>query len=105
MLTSLQSYAAVLCALTVILPAAGARIITLHATAVLFAVFASLVYRNVWPLLTFTLCPADDADGMLLWVEVALVALSGVLIPLFEPYPYVPLDPKVLSPHCARSLH
>jgi hypothetical protein len=46
----------------------------------------------VWPLLTFTLSPADGSDR-LVWAMFALAGVSGFLIPLCEPYPYIPYDP------------
>jgi hypothetical protein len=46
----------------------------------------------VWPLITFTLSPADGSDH-LLWAMFALAGVSGLLIPLCEPYPYIPYDP------------
>lgn len=61
----------------------------------LFAVFAMYAYRDIWPLMTFTLRPKDEIEGCILWVKVALTALAGVIEPVLEPYPYIPLDPSV----------
>lgn len=58
------------------------------------AVLAVYAYRDVWPLMTFTLQPADSAEGDLLWAKVAVASLVA-LLPLFEPYPYIPYDPAV----------
>lgn len=52
-------------------------------------------YRDLWPLMTYTLLPADRREGVLLWVKIALVTYAGVLIPLTIPRAYVPLDPEV----------
>jgi hypothetical protein len=48
--------------------------------------------------MTYTSVPQDEAEGYLLWVKVSLAVLAGVVVPLLQPYPYVPLDPKVCIP-------
>jgi hypothetical protein len=57
----------------------------IHATVVLFTVLVPLLYHDVWPLCTFTLRPADGAQGAALWARIALLAGAGVLLPLLEP--------------------
>ncbi|EIM92492.1 uncharacterized protein STEHIDRAFT_127305 [Stereum hirsutum FP-91666 SS1] len=69
-----------------------------HLLVVLFATFLVLAYRNIWPLLTFTLQPADLRQGALLWAHLSLLAFAAVVIPLAVPRPYVPLDPKEPTP-------
>ncbi|KZV63091.1 P-loop containing nucleoside triphosphate hydrolase protein [Peniophora sp. CONT] len=71
-----------------------ARIVSVHLSLVLFCDFIVYIYRDLWPLLTFTLSPLDKAEGGLLWANVALVTFSAVLVPLLVPRQYVPLDPK-----------
>ena len=63
-----------------------------HLTLVTFTVLAVYLYRDIWPLMTFTLQPADSAEGILLWVKIALLAFVGVVEPLFEPFPYAGCD-------------
>lgn len=46
-------------------------------------------------LMTYTLIPADAEEGTLLWVKVALVTFVSLIEPLFEPYPFEPVDPQV----------
>ena len=58
------------------------------------AILAVYAYRDVWPLMTFTLEPADRTEGELLWYKVTVTFLVN-LLPLFEPYPYIPHDPTV----------
>ncbi|PCH35077.1 hypothetical protein WOLCODRAFT_155747 [Wolfiporia cocos MD-104 SS10] len=44
--------------------------------------------------------PADTADGALLWVKLALLTFSAVVMPLCTPRQYVPLDPEEkMTPH------
>ena len=60
------------------------------------AILAVYAYRDVWPLMTFTLKPADGPEGDLVWYKV-VVAFLVSLLPLFEPYPYIPYDLAVRS--------
>jgi hypothetical protein len=80
-------------ALNVILPAPLARKVSPHGTVVFLGVLGSFIYRDIWPLVTYTLVPIDRT-GPVLWTEVALTAV-GALLPVFEPYPFVPVDPLV----------
>ncbi|KIP05211.1 hypothetical protein PHLGIDRAFT_534835 [Phlebiopsis gigantea 11061_1 CR5-6] len=65
-----------------------------HLSLVIFATLAVYIYRDLWPLMTFTLQPKDGAEGALLWVKIVLLFFSGALLPLLEPYPYLPYDPS-----------
>ncbi|OCH85242.1 hypothetical protein OBBRIDRAFT_807663, partial [Obba rivulosa] len=76
---------------------AGQRSSTLacrHLAAVLVATWAVYVYRDVWPLATFTLSPLDASEGWMLWTKFAILSIAGVVIPLTAPRQYIPLDPK-----------
>ena len=61
----------------------------------LLVVWAIYAYRDIWPLLTYALYPVDSAEGALLWIKLTLITLAAIFIPLAEPYPYIPVDPKV----------
>ncbi|KAF5317511.1 hypothetical protein D9619_013131 [Psilocybe cf. subviscida] len=52
------------------------------------------VYRDIWPLATYDEGPQDVAEGSFLWAKIALLILSALIIPLFIPRRYVPVDPK-----------
>ena len=71
------------------------RVVSPYLTLVTFAIFACYAYRDVWPLMTFTLRPLDEQQGALLWVKVVLAAWTGLFVLLLEPYPYVPRHPEV----------
>jgi hypothetical protein len=71
-----------------------ASVASFHLSSILLITFSVYAYRDIWPLLTFTLSPADGRDGSLLWAKVSLLAVAGVVIPLVTPRRYVPLDPK-----------
>ena len=66
-----------------------------HLSLVTFGFLAVYAYRDIWPLMTFTLQPKDSFEGNLLWVKIGLLAFVGAFVPLFEPYPYIPYDPMV----------
>ena len=68
-----------------------------HTTVVFIAIFACYGYRDVWPLLTFTLHPKDKSEGWILWAKVALATIIGMGVPLLEPYPYLSSDQVVRS--------
>ena len=62
---------------------------------VLLSVFGVYLYRDIWPLATFTEHPKDLHEGYLLWVKFSITTLTAVIIPLFIPRQYVAIDPKV----------
>lgn len=71
------------------------RIAIRHLNTVLLCTLAVYFYRDVFPLATNTLTPADIWEGQLLWPKIAILfAVSGI-IPLIIPRQYIPLDSKV----------
>ncbi|KDR83064.1 hypothetical protein GALMADRAFT_238869 [Galerina marginata CBS 339.88] len=70
------------------------HLITVHNTLVLLSAWAVYVYRDLWPLATYTQVPADLAEGNILWAKIAVLTASAVVIPLFVPRVYEPVDPK-----------
>ena len=62
---------------------------------VLLSVFGVYLYRDIWPLTTFTEHPKDLHEGYILWVKFSITTLTAVIIPLFIPRQYVAIDPKV----------
>ena len=62
---------------------------------VLLSVFGVYIYRDIWPLATFTKEPKDLHEGYILWIKLSIITLTAVIIPLFIPRQYVPVDPKV----------
>ncbi|EMD41584.1 hypothetical protein CERSUDRAFT_110134 [Gelatoporia subvermispora B] len=65
-----------------------------HLATLLAITWGVYMYRDVWPLATYTLSPFDASEGWVLWVKVALLTVAGVVIPLTAPRQYTPLDPK-----------
>jgi hypothetical protein len=78
-------------------------VVSFHATLATLAVFGAYAYRDLWPSITFAYSPADGHEGWLFWAKLGLSALGGIVVPMSEPYPYIPLDPAVSSSlpmHC-----
>ena len=62
----------------------------------LFVTLAVFIYRDVWPLATYDQVPVDAAvEGPLFWVKFAILTVIAVVVPLFIPRQYVPVDPEV----------
>ncbi|EMD39554.1 hypothetical protein CERSUDRAFT_150095 [Gelatoporia subvermispora B] len=64
-----------------------------HLAAVLVATWGVYMYRDVWPYATFTLVPQDGV-GWQIWTQIGLLSVAGVVVPLFSPQQYIPLDSK-----------
>lgn len=88
-----QAYASILALISVV--ATPAVNVTRHLTVILLTVWAVFAYRNLWPFATVSLSPMDAAEGPLLWAKLAVLTVAAVIVPLFIPRPYSPVDPKV----------
>ena len=87
-------YAAFLALVTVTARTVYASIASYHLSSLLLRTFSVYAYRNIWPLLTYTLSPLDACEGALLWVRIGLLAFAAVVIPLLVPRQYNPIDPE-----------
>lgn len=77
------------------MPFAGlADFASAHLAGTLFVTLVVFVYRDVWPLCTYPLAPADEA-GIQLWTKIALLLVAGFIVPMATPRRYVPQDPEV----------
>ncbi|KAH9041248.1 hypothetical protein EDB85DRAFT_2271981 [Lactarius pseudohatsudake] len=101
-------YAAFLALVAVTARRVRASVTSFHLSSLLLGTFSVYAYRNIWPLLTFTLSPVDAWEGPLLWVRIGLLAFAAIVIPLLVPYQYIPIDPKdpqqVINPEQTASL-
>ena len=66
-----------------------------HVSLLLFLLWALYLYRDVWPLATVNLKPVDGDEGALLWAKLALLSLTGFIVPTIIPRKYVPVNPQV----------
>ncbi|KAI0258843.1 P-loop containing nucleoside triphosphate hydrolase protein [Gloeopeniophorella convolvens] len=97
-LTLPKFFASLLSLVTVVASPKAASTANWHLDVILLATSLVYVYRDIWPLLTFTLEPADGAEGSLLWAKIALLGFSAIVIPLTVPRQYVPYDSKEPAP-------
>lgn len=51
------------------------------------------VYRDLVPLASFTKLPLDLKEGWLLWAKIAALGFVSIVVPLFIPREYIPVDP------------
>ncbi|KAF8885698.1 multidrug resistance-associated ABC transporter [Gymnopilus junonius] len=70
------------------------RTLTRHCNLVLLIAFGVYLYRDIWPLATYTKTSVDISDGYLLWTKLSVLTFTAVIVPLFIPRQYIPVDPK-----------
>ncbi|KAF8218227.1 hypothetical protein K438DRAFT_1925383 [Mycena galopus ATCC 62051] len=87
-------YAAFLAILSISGNLRWSRIALKHLNTVLLSTFIVYLYRDVFPLATFTLIPMDLWEGQFLWPKVITLFAVSVIIPVIIPRQYIPLDPK-----------
>ena len=51
------------------------------------------IYRDIWPLATFSLVPSDLHLGWILWARIAGISFT-LMTTMLTPREYVPADPK-----------
>ncbi|KAK0192591.1 hypothetical protein F5146DRAFT_1102469 [Armillaria mellea] len=69
------------------------RVTIRHLNTVLTITARIYVYRDIAPLATFTGVPLDASEGCILWTKIVLLLFTGIVIPLFVPREYIPVDP------------
>lgn len=86
-------YASVLALCTLVLPKRARRPANNHLSLLLLVTWAVYLYRDIWPLATYTLHPIDP-DHWTTWLVMAVLTTIGVVIPVITPFEYVPVDPE-----------
>ncbi|KAH9028054.1 hypothetical protein EDB83DRAFT_2526416 [Lactarius deliciosus] len=71
-------YAAFLGLMTLTALRVRASVASFHLSLLLLGTFSVYAYRDIWPLLTFTLSPVDAWEGALLWVRIGLLAFAAI---------------------------
>lgn len=74
------------------------RLTSNHLAIVLLALFGVYIYRDLWPLATFTKHPIDNSEGWLLWAKAIVLFIISIIVPLFMPRQYTPVDPEEPAP-------
>jgi hypothetical protein len=68
---------------------------TRHNILLLLVTLGVYIYRDIWPLATYSIEPEDRADGNILWAKISVLTVIAIIIPLCTPNAYVPADPEV----------
>ncbi|TFK86638.1 P-loop containing nucleoside triphosphate hydrolase protein [Polyporus arcularius HHB13444] len=63
----------------------SARSVAVQKCSILLLLWVVYIYRDVWPLATDGRSPADEREGLLLWVKVVLLTFAAVILPLISP--------------------
>ncbi len=100
--TMMQGYLSVLGVLSLFGRSSLNGLAYTHLSWILVLVWSTYVYRDVWPLLTVDLPPADAHEGPFLWAKLSLLSIAGIIIPVFVPRKYTPVNPKV-GIYCTHS--
>ncbi|KAF7319288.1 ATP-binding cassette transporter [Mycena chlorophos] len=87
-------YASLLAVVSVVATRRWSQAAVKHLNVVLLAIFFMYVYRDVFPLVTYRLVPRDASEGWILWTKIATVFVAAIVVPLFIPRQYIPVDPK-----------
>ncbi|KAH9475153.1 ATP-binding cassette transporter abc4 [Psilocybe cubensis] len=61
---------------------------------ILLSALGVYIYRDLWPLATYDQRPADESEGAVLVYKIIILAFTGVVIPMFIPRIYTPIDPN-----------
>ena len=70
---------------------------TRYSITLLLATFAVYFKRDLRPLVFVNGRVQDASEGVVLWVKIATLFVTAIVIPLFIPRKYIPVDPKVMS--------
>ncbi|KAK0458994.1 uncharacterized protein EV420DRAFT_1541764 [Desarmillaria tabescens] len=87
-------YAFLLAIISVTARRKWSHIATKHLNAVLVVTAGVYVYRDIAPLATFTNIPRDASEGWILWTKIAVLLFTGIVVPLFIPREYIPVNPN-----------
>ena len=71
------------------------RLFSFHLSSVLLLTLGLYIIRDVAPLFVKGRSPADEAEGMLLWVKLFMLFEATVVLPLVTPRIYEPHNPVV----------
>jgi len=63
---------------------------------VMVSVTVVYAYRDIWPLATYDLEPTDGLHPWL-WCKIVVTVNLALIIPLYMPHRYTPVDPEVCT--------
>ncbi|KAF8710653.1 P-loop containing nucleoside triphosphate hydrolase protein, partial [Rhizoctonia solani] len=88
------TYTTILAILALTLAPRFRVVANVHLVVLLLIAFAVYTWRDLVPFATYNLHPADAVGGWLTWTRIGVLGFASVVVPLFIPRIYVPLDPK-----------
>ncbi|KAJ1309694.1 hypothetical protein OPQ81_006459 [Rhizoctonia solani] len=88
------TYTTLLAILALTLQTRFRGIVNTHLVGLLLVAFVIYAWRDLLPLATYDLRPADSAGGWLTWSRIGVLTFAAVVIPLFIPRIYIPIDPR-----------
>lgn len=65
-----------------------------HNIAILLPELVVYSVRDVWPLATYNKQPLDRDEGWVVWAKIGVLFFTSIVIPVFIPNLYKPVDPK-----------
>ncbi len=80
----MQAYVTTLALAAVLLPHHSA-LLSHHLSLILLLTWGVYVYRDVVPLATTTLRPADADEGVFIWLKLLILTEAAVLLPIVTP--------------------
>ncbi|KAJ3868777.1 P-loop containing nucleoside triphosphate hydrolase protein [Lentinula novae-zelandiae] len=63
----------------------SSKIANQHLNVLLLALFGIYTYRDLWTLLAFNRKPLDEAEGNVLWLKIASLAVAAIVVPVTTP--------------------
>jgi hypothetical protein len=87
-------YASLLAIATVAAKRRWSQVVVKHLNILLVATLFVYAYRDLFPLITYRRIPLDLAEGWILWAKSSTLFVAAVVVPLFIPRQYIPVDPK-----------
>ncbi|QRW00045.1 ABC transporter transmembrane region [Ceratobasidium sp. AG-Ba] len=88
------AYTALLAICALVLDSRFRAVANFHLVILLLIAIGVYVWRDLIPLATYSLHPADADGGWQIWSRIAVLSFAGGVIPLCIPRQYVPIDPS-----------
>ncbi|KAF7367211.1 ATP-binding cassette transporter [Mycena sanguinolenta] len=87
-------YASILAVATVAAKRRWSSIAVKHLNTLLLVTLIVYGYRDLFPLITYNRVPIDGSERWILWAKLFALLTAAVVVPLFIPRAYIPVDPK-----------
>ncbi|KAJ7456632.1 hypothetical protein FB451DRAFT_1048362 [Mycena latifolia] len=92
--TSMTAFYASVLAIVTVAAKRWSQVAVKHLNALLLFTLSIYAYRDLFPLITYQRVPLDLSEGWILWGKIIALVIAAVVVPLFIPRQYTPVDPK-----------